>query len=72
MGKSNNIEKWKLCKICLWIIDMVSVLIIVVTVVGRLISGVHWFTDIVAGILLSSALVALYYSTLKYMEEKKI
>ena len=59
-------------KICLWIIDMVSVLIIVVTVVGRLISGVHWFTDIVAGILLSSALVALYYSTLKYMEEKKI
>ena len=51
---------------------MVSVLIIVVTVVGRLISGVHWFTDIAAGILLSSALVALYYSTLKYMEEKKI
>ena len=52
---------------------MVSVLIIAVTVVGRLISGVHvslmtsW-----QGILLSAALVTLYYSTLKYMEEKKI
>lgn len=49
--------------------DIVSVLIIVVTVVGRLISGVHWFTDIIAGILLSSALIALYYSILKYVEE---
>ena len=23
MGKSNNIEKWKLCKICLWIIGAI-------------------------------------------------
>lgn len=58
-------------KICLWIVEIVSVLIIAVTVVGRLISGVHWFTDIVAGVLLSSALVALYYSALKYIEEKE-
>lgn len=58
-------------KVCLWTIDIASVLIIVVTVAGRLISGVHWFTDIVAGILLSSALVTLYYSALKYIEGKK-
>ena len=44
---------------------------IAVTVIGLLILGVLWFSDIVAGILLSSALVALYYSTLKYIEEKK-
>lgn len=59
-------------KVCLWIVEIASALIIVVTVVGRLVSGVHWFTDIVAGVLLSSALVTLYYSALKYIEEKKI
>ena len=31
-------------------------------VVARLISGVHWLTDIIGGILVSLGLVALYYS----------
>lgn len=53
------------------ILDSVSALIITVTVVGRMISGVHWFTDIVAGILLSAALVMLYYSTVKFIAEKE-
>lgn len=51
-------------------LDIISVVIMVIIVVGRLLSGMHWFTDIIGGILLSLALVFVYHGVLKLIEKK--
>ncbi len=43
--------------------------VILLTVVGRLLSGVHWFTDILGGVLLSSALVMLYHTAAQKLQK---
>ena len=44
------------------IMNILSIVIIVITVIGRLISGVHWFTDIIGGVFISMALLMIFYS----------
>ena len=39
-------------------------------VAGRLLSGVHWFTDIIGGILLSAGLILLYSSAVSFIHNK--
>lgn len=46
----------KLCRA----MQTVCVIIIAVTVIGRLISGVHWFTDILGALLISTTFLALF------------
>lgn len=54
----NNRIKNKILRnsICLIIIAFIAFMVI-----GRLISGVHWLTDIIGGALLSTGLVMMYY-----------
>lgn len=44
------------------VVSLTTVVFIVFMVLGRLLSGVHWFTDIVGGGLLSAGLVLMYAS----------
>ncbi len=54
--KNSGMKKWVTFIISAYIAFMV---------IGRLVSGVHWFSDIVGGILLSAGLVLLYHAIIK-------
>ena len=45
---------------------VICFVIIGVTVMGRLIAGVHWFTDILGGILISVTLLSLYKEVISH------
>lgn len=50
------------------ILNIISLFIIIITIIGRFISGVHWFTDIIGGILISSFFLMLFYSIINIKE----
>lgn len=46
----------------------VFALLIVLTAVGRLLSGMHWLTDVLGGLILASALGMLYLSVTRLLD----
>lgn len=61
----SKVKNIKLVNICLMIL-MIAIL------VGRTISGVHWLTDIIGGVLISAALLKTFENTIKVIKNKTI
>ena len=55
-----QIQRRMSCSTLKTIITILAIAFSAFMVVGRLISGVHWFTDIVGGVLLSAGLFTVY------------
>lgn len=66
MMQLNDQIKGHTFKVC---INFVITAFIAFMVIGRLISGVHWVTDIIGGILLSSGLVMMYHSFISLVQK---
>lgn len=54
-----------------WLVRILTALFSAFMVVGRLICGVHWFTDIVGGLVLSTGLFLLYKAMVQIFGEEK-
>ena len=50
--------------------NILSIAIILITIIGRLVSGVHWFTDIIGGIFISIALLMTLYSRINLIKKE--
>jgi undecaprenyl-diphosphatase len=53
------------------ILKMVCAVVIAITVIGRLICGVHWLTDIMGGVLLSVTLLLIFNNVLAMKKRRK-
>lgn len=58
------------CRKCRWPWMALCELVLLLVVVGRTLSGVHWLTDIIASLLLGGGLVALYAAAIEKEDTK--
>ena len=50
-------------------LNVLSLVVVLITVIGRLLSGLHWFTDIIGGIFIGGALLMTLYSVLDVVKK---
>ena len=53
-------------------IKIVSLVVMALTIIGRLICGVHWFSDIVGGVLISLAFISFYKELVALKSKKEV
>ena len=51
------------------VVNILSLIVILTIVIGRLLSGVHWFTDIIGGVLISIALLMTFNSIIEFLKK---
>lgn len=51
--------------------DIIAAFICAITILGRVLSGVHWFSDIIGGLILSMAMLRLYNSAFNRIERNQ-
>ena len=57
-----------------WFVDLILIALILAMVAGRMLSGIHWMTDILGGVLIGLALVNLYaavFTQIRRAQKKK-
>ena len=54
----------------IYLLGGVSIAFAAFLVIGRILSGVHWFSDIIGALLISSTLVIAYYFFDNLLKEK--
>ena len=65
------IQKYVKQQTVVYVIKALCAAVAVITVIGRLIAGVHWFTDILGGVIISVCLLSLFYAVIRGFENKK-
>ena len=68
-GSSISVNKKLFNNTITKLMNMLSLVIVMITVIGRLISGVHWFTDIIGGIIISIALLMTFHSVIDVIKK---
>ena len=51
------------------ILDMITWSLMIVLVVGRVLSGVHWLTDIIGSVIISAFLLSLLLTCIKKIKK---
>lgn len=52
------------------IVNVITIILMLGVLIGRLISGVHWISDIIGGIIISMTLIMYFKTCLRYINHK--